>query len=99
MIDMMIGDLRKEEADDIAHRDLCENQQNANSNEMGDLAHDIAKTKESLKRMGNTKKELEGEISKLEEDIKSTKKDQEDLLAFRNKEVKEFRQALKDDAA
>merc|ERR1719198_341943 len=64
---------------------------------MGDLDHAIGKTEESLKRMGNTKKELQGEIAKLENDIDSTKKDQEELLKFRNKEVKDFRQALKDD--
>jgi len=97
MIDMMIGVLREEEADDIRHRDLCENNMNANDNEMGDLDHDIKKTEESLKRMGNTKKELQDEIAKLDKDIKATKKEQEDLLAFRNEEVKDFRQALKDD--
>jgi phage shock protein A len=97
MIDMMITDLRAEEAEDIAHRDLCENNQNANSNELADLEHEIEKTKEALGRMENTKGELESEISQLEDDIAATKKAQADLLEFRNKEVKEFRQALKDD--
>jgi len=98
MIDMMIGDLREEEQDDITHRDLCENQQNANNNEMDDLSHAIEKTEEALKRMKNTQGELAAEISALSADIKSTKDSQAELLKFRNEEEKDFRQALKDDA-
>merc|ERR1719194_167908 len=93
----MIGLLRKEEAADIAHRDRCENAQNANGNELDDLKHDIKKTEASLKRMGNTKKELEDEIGGLEKEIAATQKDQKELLDFRNKEEADFRQALKDD--
>jgi len=98
MIDEMIGDLRKEEASDIEHRDRCENAQNANANEAADLASSIKKTGQALKRMGNTKKELEKEISALEAEIKATKKDQKELLDFRNKDSADFKQALKDDA-
>jgi len=98
MIDEMIGLLRKEEQEDIEHRDRCEGGQNANKNEMSDLKSDIQKTKSSLKRMGNTKKELEGEIEQLEKDIKSTKDDMAELLKMRNKDVADFRQALNDDS-
>merc|ERR1719331_3449823 len=94
----MISLLRKEEQADIEHRDRCENSQNANGNELDDLAHDIKKTEASLKRMGNTKSELEDEIGALEKEIAATKKDQKELLDFRNKEEADFRQALKDDA-
>jgi len=97
MIDDMIALLRKEEQDDIAHRDRCENAENANANDLADMKHDIKKTEASLKRMGNTKKELEGEIDALENEIAATKKDQKELLDFRNKEEADFRQALKDD--
>merc|ERR550537_1837502 len=48
--------------------------------------------------MGNTKKELEDEIGGLEKEIAATKKDQKELLDFRNKDEADFRQALKDDA-
>merc|ERR1719502_635225 len=98
MIDEMIEVLRKEEQEDIEHRDRCENSQNANGNELDDLKNDIKKTEASLKRMGNTKKDLEDEIGTLEKDIAATKKDQKDLLNMRNKEEADFRQALKDDA-
>lgn len=98
MIDEMIVLLRKEEQEDIEHRDRCENSQNANGNEISDLKSSIEKTEQSLKRMENSKKELEGEIDALELEIKSTKKDMAQLLEFRNEEVGDFRQALKDDS-
>jgi len=97
MIDDMISMLRKEEASDIVHRDLCENSQNANKNELADLASQLARVKAMLKRMGNTKTELQGEINNLKADIKATEKSQADILGFRNKESAQFKQALKDD--
>jgi len=97
MIDDMISLLRKEEASDIVHRDLCENSQNANKNDLADLASMIQKADAMLKRMANTKGELQEEIKKLEADIKSTKDTMADLLKFRNKESAQFKQALKDD--
>merc|ERR1719221_2581665 len=80
MIDAMIALLRKEEQDDIEHRDRCQNSENANKNEIEDLNHDIDKTEASLERMDNTKKDLEDEISKLESDINGTKEDMAELL-------------------
>merc|ERR1719454_2575719 len=44
MIDTMIALLRKEEMEDIEHRDRCENSENANTNEIDDLDHEIEKT-------------------------------------------------------
>jgi len=98
MVDDMIELLRKEEADDIAHRDRCENSENANKNELADLAHDIKKTEDNLKRMGNTEKELQGEIKALEGEIAATEADQAELLKMRNKDEADFKQAVKDDA-
>jgi len=98
MIDDMIVLLRKEEQDDIEHRDRCENSQNANANEIADLKHEMKKTQDSLKRMGNTETELQGEIGTLKSEIGATNADMKELLDFRNKEEGQFRQALKDDA-
>mmetsp|Transcript_121795 Transcript_121795/g.191182 ORF Transcript_121795/g.191182 Transcript_121795/m.191182 type:complete len:704 (-) Transcript_121795:78-2189(-) len=97
MIDDMIGLLRKEEQEDIEHRDICENNENANKNELDDLGHEIDKADDKLGRMGNKKTEVETEITAVKSDISATKKSQEELLEFRNKEEAEFRQALKDD--
>merc|ERR1712187_356152 len=43
MIDEMIGLLRKEEQEDIEHRDRCENSQNANKNEFEDEIEQLKK--------------------------------------------------------
>merc|ERR1719440_1691391 len=97
MIDSMIALLRKEEAADIVHRDLCENEQNANSNELADLEHQIEKAGKMIERMENEKTELEKEIEALKEEIQSTNDNMDELLKMRNGEVADFRQALKDD--
>lgn len=97
MIDEMMVVLRKEEQDDIEHRDRCENDQNANANEKADLKSDIKKTEASLKRMGNEKDGLVKDISTLEGEIDATEKDMAELLKFRNEESADFKQALKDD--
>merc|ERR1719247_270480 len=97
MIDDMIVLLRKEEQDDIEHRDRCENAQNANGNELADLKSEIKKTEDSIKRMENTEKDLKGEISALKQEISATKGDMKEMLDLRNKESTAFKNALKDD--
>jgi len=97
MIDDMISLLRKEEQDDIEHRDRCENSENANKNTLGDLKHAIEKTEASLKRMGTIKGELSGDIDALEIEIDATTSDMAELLKFRNAESETFKKALKDD--
>jgi hypothetical protein len=97
MIDRMMVLLRKEEQEDIAHRDRCENSQNANKNSQEDLENSVEKTKESITRMNNTKNEQQTDLTALEKEIEETKKAMEELLAMRNKEQADYRQALKDD--
>merc|ERR1719162_2689350 len=98
MVDEMMEVLRKEEADDIAHRDRCENSENANKNELADLASNIKKTEDSIKRMERTVKDQTADIKVLEGDIAATENDMAELLKFRNKEEVDFKQALKDDS-
>merc|ERR1719506_1842142 len=97
MIDDMIVLLRKEEQDDIEHRDRCENAQNANGNELADLKSEIKKTEASIARMENTEDSIKGEISALKEEISATKGDMKEMLDLRNKESTAFKNALKDD--
>jgi len=97
MIDTMIGLMRKEEAEDIKHRDRCEQKQNANKNERDDLDHDITKAKESINRMGNSKEEMDNSLKAVKSEIEATKKSMADLLEMRNKGETDFKQALKDD--
>lgn len=98
MIDKMIALLRKEEAEDIAHRDRCESSQNKNANDADDLEHAMGKADDDLVRLGDTEGELKATIKSLKESIGSTKSDMEQLLDMRNKESKAFVKALKDDA-
>jgi hypothetical protein len=97
MIDTMIGLMRKEEAEDIKHRDRCEEKQNANKNNRDDLDHDITKAKESINRMGNSKDELDKSLKAVVSEIEATEKSMADLLEMRNKGESDFKQALKDD--
>lgn len=98
MIDKMIALLRKEEAEDIAHRDRCESSQNKNANDADDLKHSMGKAADDLVRLGDTEGELKATIKSLKESIGSTKTDMEQLLDMRNKESKAHIKALKDDA-
>jgi CHASE3 domain sensor protein len=98
MIDKMIALLRKEEQEDIAHRDRCEGSQNKNSNDMDDLDNDISKAGDQLERLGTTETELKATVKSLEGEIATTKTDMEQLLDMRNDESNAFKKALKDDA-
>jgi chromosome segregation ATPase len=98
MIDSMISLLRKEELEDIYHRDRCENKQNANQNGKDDLDSAITKTKEAIARMENDETDMKNNLKAIEDEIKATKKSIADLLDMRNKEQADFQQALKDDA-
>ena len=98
MIDKMIELLRKEEQDDIAHRDRCQNGQNANQYNREDLASAIDKSEKELVRMTDVEKEMKTQIATLEDDIMTTKGEMEDRLEMRNEESAEFKAALKSDA-
>merc|ERR1719487_817712 len=96
-IDQMTAILRKEEQDDIAHRDRCQVSENKNTNDMDDLNHSIDRSEQALQKMEGTKTELQGKISTLEDEINATKTDMLELLAMRNEASADFVQALKDD--
>merc|ERR1719473_2435637 len=97
MIDKMIADLRKEEQDDIVARDKCQEDKNKLDNEAEDLAYNIKKTEELIGRLEDKKGVLEKDIAVKEEEIAATEKTMAEMLEARNKEVEEFRKALKDD--
>jgi len=98
MIDEMVASLRKEEAEDIKHRDRCQNAQGKNGNDMADLNGNIEKAAAKLERMEDEEKELQDTIDALDSDISKTKGDMEELLEMRNDESDSFKKALKDDA-
>jgi len=97
MIDEMMKVLRKEEQDDIEHRDRCENGENANKNSMEDLENDVKKTDKKLERMGNTDDDLAKELKDVKAAIVATKKDMAEMLEMRNEDNDDFKRALKMD--
>jgi len=98
-IDGMIEILRKEEQSDIEHRDRCQNADGKNKNDMEDLDHSIEKTTKNIERLASEIERLYDEIEVLDAAIAKTKKEMDEALELRNKDVLDFKQALKDDAA
>jgi hypothetical protein len=98
-IDEMIGVLRKEEQEDIAHRDRCEETTNKNGNDMEDLQHAIGKANGSIERMGHRAVELGEEAIEIEEKLTATNESLAETLEMRNKEHENFVKSLKDDKA
>merc|ERR1712224_402419 len=97
MIDDMIKSLREEEADDIAHRDRCENAEQENRNTLADAGNRRQQGYRSLGRMRSTKAQLRRDIVKLENGISVSNRTLKDMLNLRNSEVKNFKESVKDD--
>jgi DNA repair exonuclease SbcCD ATPase subunit len=96
MIDDMISVLRDEAQEDIAHRDRCEDKQNANKNAKDDFNHEITKAKEEIEQLEQAIKDKEAEIKSIEEDMKKTKATMEEMTELRNKETEEFKKKVKE---
>jgi len=98
MIDEMVALLREEEQSDIAHRDRCENGENANANEMEDAQSEIAKTDKKLGRLDRSTKNAEKELDAVKGEIRESKANLQKLLDLRNDDHAEFVRALKMDS-
>merc|ERR1719183_888697 len=98
MIDKMIGVLRQEAQDDIAHRDVCEGKLNANKNAKEDAEHEITKAEDDLSRLKQAIERKRSEVKAASEKMDKTKSSMADMTTQRNKETDDFRKALKDDA-
>jgi len=97
MIDRMIELIRKEEADDIAHRDRCQNAEGKNGNDIEDIKAVKEKMKEKLVRLSDKKKSTSKDILELEKAMKETKNSMKERLGIRNSEREDFEKALKVD--
>merc|ERR1719343_1912306 len=96
-IDNMIAALRREEQDDIAHRDRCQNAEGKNENDVEDLRASVQKAGSAIQSMQQKEGSLETEKSSLLIKIDDTKQEMEQLLSLRNDAVSDFKQAIKDD--
>eukprot|EP00928_Gymnodinium_smaydae_P067837 TRINITY_DN5082_c0_g1_i1.p1 TRINITY_DN5082_c0_g1~~TRINITY_DN5082_c0_g1_i1.p1 ORF type:complete len:738 (+),score=219.00 TRINITY_DN5082_c0_g1_i1:62-2215(+) len=97
-IDSMIDVLRKEESEDIAHRDRCQGSKNKNKNTQEDLDYSINKAQKDIERAESNANELTNKISALDTDINTTKSNIAELVQMRTSEHGDFVQAVKDDA-
>eukprot|EP00932_Pfiesteria_piscicida_P021951 SRR837773.8723.p2 GENE.SRR837773.8723~~SRR837773.8723.p2 ORF type:complete len:656 (+),score=337.99 SRR837773.8723:42-1970(+) len=97
-IDAMVEDLRREEQEDIEHRDRCQNADAKNKNDMEDLNAAIDKATKGIARLSTTEERLGDEIEVLDAQIAKTRAEMRDALDMRNNDVAEFKQSLKDDA-
>jgi len=97
MIDMMIAKLRKEEQEDIEHRDRCQNSENANSNEKEDLEHSATAMKAEIARMKEAHKAKQSQYDLDETAVQEIQDDLDARLKLRNEEHDEFKRALEAD--
>merc|ERR1719343_1215269 len=93
----MIAALRREEQDDIAHRDRCQNAEAKNENDLEDLRASVQKAGGAIQSMQQKEGNLETEKSGVIAKIEATKQEMSQLLALRNDAVSDFQQAIKDD--
>eukprot|EP00927_Polykrikos_kofoidii_P086689 TRINITY_DN97_c0_g1_i1.p1 TRINITY_DN97_c0_g1~~TRINITY_DN97_c0_g1_i1.p1 ORF type:complete len:697 (+),score=187.11 TRINITY_DN97_c0_g1_i1:73-2163(+) len=96
-IDAMISQLRREEQDDIDHRDRCQNHMNKNKNDKEDLLQSKEKAEASVERMESKAKELTDQVASLQKNIDEKKQQMEEALVMRNAAVKSFRKSIFDD--
>merc|ERR1719440_1746348 len=97
MIDKMIGELREEEQDDIAHRDRCENKQNKNKIDKEDAEYTKEKAEKEIERLTEAIEAKQKEIEDLEKKMEDITKEKEEIKEQREKETEEFKKAQKAD--
>lgn len=98
MVGGMMKDLRREEQDDVKHRDKCQSKISKNSNKIEDLGDDLNKAEEHLGRRESQAQTAERKLSLTKNEILETKKEMEQLLQDRDEEHADFLKEDKDDA-
>jgi DNA repair exonuclease SbcCD ATPase subunit len=96
-IDEMIGILREEAQEDIAHRDRCEGKQNANKNSKEDAEGEISKAKDKIENLKDAIKDKKDEIKEIEKDMEKTKETMDEMTKKRKEETDDFKKVVKAD--
>jgi len=84
MIDDMVAVLRKQERDDIEHRDRCQNDQDKNTNDIAEITRVMGKSQSRLDQLNRSRTSLEAERATIQNHIFSAEKGISDLTNFRN---------------
>jgi chromosome segregation ATPase len=95
-IDQMIGDLKKEQQDEVEYRDWCNKELNDNTQETASKDQDKAQTLEDLAATEQRLKELEAEIKAANERIAEAKNEMVRAADNRGEANAEFQQTVKD---
>merc|ERR1719160_1532452 len=96
-VDRMIGVLKKEEGDDINHRDWCKDETFKNEQEVARYEYKIDKSEAKIKKLQATLEELEDLLAKTVEEIESTQAEIKQMEDDRLAEHKAFEEALEAD--
>merc|ERR1719271_1138336 len=98
-IDRMIANLKREEADDEAHKDWCVAERTNAQNKESALEYDSNDLAAKLGRLKNKKAEIEASIAATEEDKRNLKQALADALDNRVAEEASSKQGQADDRA
>jgi len=96
-IDEMIALLRRQEQEDIEHRDRCHAAENKLNNDISDIDTQSEQVDGNIKRIEANKHQLRIDIKAVAFQIETTKEDMEKQKSLRNRDNADFKQALKDD--
>jgi hypothetical protein len=96
-IDDMVALLTKEQKDDIAHRDYCDEENGAAEAKLERLNYDLKSLDNKLQRMNNQKAELQDSQNKTDQAILDVENQIAEAQADRNQSFRAFQQAMKDD--
>jgi len=94
-VDKMITNLRQEEADDVAHRDRCEKQDNALAAGLDSLNHSKKNSEAHSERLESKSASLQVEMDKTATEIEETQAAMAAALADRNEEHDAYIKARK----
>jgi hypothetical protein len=97
-IDGMIALLRKEEQDDVNHRDSCEKSVHGNEVERQNLQEGIERVSKELDRFGNGADGLKAALAQQKAKIVETRADMKKMQTLREEEHVEFQRAADVDA-
>jgi hypothetical protein len=97
-IDDMVALLRKEQQDDLDHRDYCDRENGAAEAKLERLGYDLTTLENKLERQNNKKAEIQDSMNKTEQAILDVEAQIAEAQADRNASFIAFQQAMKDDS-
>eukprot|EP00927_Polykrikos_kofoidii_P082054 TRINITY_DN8050_c0_g1_i3.p1 TRINITY_DN8050_c0_g1~~TRINITY_DN8050_c0_g1_i3.p1 ORF type:complete len:704 (+),score=138.80 TRINITY_DN8050_c0_g1_i3:70-2181(+) len=97
-INAMIDQLRREEQEDIEHRDRCQTHQKKNEYDISDASSGVSSADSALGRMDGTKTGLLTQLAELNTKMNATRSSLDELVALRIEDNAQFIQSLKDDS-